>query len=193
MNLSIIKRKRWRKGNVTTLWAFGLPIFMFIFMFLSTIMLVWLHHAKAMVAADAASLAATKKLDGLVNQEIDNRMTTIIANNSRLPENQRISDPYYAVIGTKHKKKNLVKYVINYNQDAIKKEVRKYATANGTEDSGKIIFFQDGRIRVEAKVKFNPPIFKDSLKGKYIKGTGDGPTRDYMKWLTRPNQKVLEY
>ncbi|MFC7443318.1 TadE/TadG family type IV pilus assembly protein [Laceyella putida] len=175
-----------KRGNVTLMWVVALPVFMIIFMFLGSLVVVWMEHAIAEKAADAGSLAATKKMDGYVSAELQTIMSRILQENA---DNQTFIDPYQYVLGNSGLKRGIIKNAVFNNKEELIKEVRKYVEQNGAEPS-RIYFFADGRIQVEAKVKFTPLIWAEEFANKYVKGTGFGPTRDYGSWW--PNRKPLE-
>nr|WP_283770990.1 pilus assembly protein TadG-related protein [Polycladospora coralii] len=186
-----------KKGNVTTLWLAGLPMFALLMLALISMLTAWLSHSSMQVAADAASLAATKKMDKLVQDEINDRIARVIESNQYRPVDEQIIDPYYYVVGTKRKKERLIRYVINHHQSELIAEVKKYVKKNGASSEGVITFFVNGRIEVEARTPYSPALFEEELseqfKDAYVKGRGTGPTRDYMKWITSKNKIKVSY
>ncbi|MFD1424527.1 TadE/TadG family type IV pilus assembly protein [Laceyella tengchongensis] len=181
-----INRKR---GNVTLMWVVALPVFMIIFMFLGSLVIAWMNHAVAEKAADAGSLAATKKMDEYVSAELQIIMNKILENNA---ENQTFIDPYQYVMSHNGIKRGIIKNAVFNNEEELKKEVRKYVKQNGAQPS-KIRFFADGRVQVEAKVKFTPLIWADEFTNKYVKGNGFGPTRDYGTWWSNRNPLTVTF
>jgi hypothetical protein len=175
--LRSLRRLNRKRGNVTMMWVAGLPIFMIFFMFLASLVIAWMDHATAQKAADAGSLAATQKMDEYVNKEVQERMQAVIGTGV-------ILDPYEAVLGTPGKRYGVIKSVRKKYENEIKKSVSKYIKQNGAEPS-KIIFFVDGRVRVEAKVKFHSLIFAEQFRDVYVKGVGFGPKRDYAGWTAK--------
>ncbi|WP_164491568.1 TadE/TadG family type IV pilus assembly protein [Staphylospora marina] len=163
-----------RKGNVTMMWVAGLPIFMVLFLFMASLAVAWMQTGVAQKAADAASLSVTRKMDELVNREIDARMVEAL---------QRGEDPYFAVLGTSGKKRGLVMQVIRRDRDQLVEAARQYLRKNGGGPHGVITFFEDGRIQVEARIPFKPLILEDRLQGLTVKGRGTGPAREYGSWL----------
>jgi hypothetical protein len=172
-----IWRMRRRKGNVTTMWIAGLPVFMIVFMFLASLVIAWMDVGISQKAADAGSLAVTKKMDELVNQEIDARLVAAVERKS--------PNPYDEVLGTPGQKNGLVEYVISSKEKELIEAAQRYLRKNGAAPHGVITFFVDGRIQVEAKIPFKPMIFEDEFKGTYVKGRGTGPVREYGKWLKK--------
>lgn len=185
----MLLRLQWfnrKRGNVTLMWVVSLPVFMIIFMFLGSLVTVWIDHAVAQKAADAGSLAATKKMDQYVSNELQIVINRILQENT---DNQTMIDPYQYVLENGSVKKDIIKKSVLNNRDELKQEVRKYVEQNGAKPSN-IYFFEDGRIQVEAKVKFDPLIWAEEFKNQYVKGKGFGPTRDYGSWW--PNRQPLK-
>lgn len=179
--------RKHKKGNVTTLWLGGLPIFILMFLFVGNMVMVWLSHSNSQVAADSGSLAATKKMDHWVKDELHLQMEAIIRQNAgKLPGDPGYLDPYFAILGTDEKKAFFMELVIRHHQQDIASYVRKYVVKSGGEAQGKIIFSPDGRIEVRAETELEALIFKDSLNHIRIKGSGVGPKREYLTWLDKP-------
>ena len=155
------RRRLDRRGNVTMFWVVGLAAFFVVFSMVGTLVVAWMQHAYAQAVADAGSLAATKKLDQLVQEELNRAMQE----------------------GTEEKRHAFMKRVIERRQNELREEVRKYVTKNGGHKNAKIRLPVNGRIEIEAQMKFEPPVFQDWFKDAFVKGSGTGPKRDYLKWL----------
>jgi len=69
---------RSRRGNATVLWVLSLPLFTILFLFVGSLIVVELTSSVSQTAADAGSLAATKKMDEWIlaglGGEIDKRL-----------------------------------------------------------------------------------------------------------------------
>lgn len=177
-------RRLRRRGSVTTMWVAALPVFMIFFMFLGSLVIAWIEHGVAQKAADAGGLAATKKLDEVTGQQLQAQISQLTG---------ATFNPVEAIIGTPELKQLFIKGVISSHEEAIKKEVRKYVEKNGAKPS-KIIFFENGRVVVEAKIKYQPMVFQDQFKEVYVRGEGFGPVRDYGKWWQQEkNPYVIEF
>jgi hypothetical protein len=170
--------RRWldRRGNVTMFWVVGLAAFFVVFSMVGTLVVAWMQHAYAQAVADAGSLAATKKLDQLVQEELNRALQEAM---NVYPDR----DPYPIVMGTEEKRDAFMRRVIERRQNELREEVRKYVTKNGGHKHGKIRLPVNGRIEVEARVKYEPPVFQDWFKDAFVKGSGTGPKRHYLKWL----------
>src|SRR5690606_29478563 len=92
-------------------------------------------------------------------------------------------DPYLIVMGTEKKRHAFMRRVIVHRQNELREEVRKYVTKNGGHKHGEIRLPVNRRIEVEARMKFEPPVFQDWFKDAFVKGSGTGPKRHYLKWL----------
>lgn len=179
--IKAIQKLKSRRGNVTSMWIAGLPVFMFMFLCLGSMVTAWVGHSQAQVAADGASLAVTKKLDALVDAEIKRRIAIVEARNAATGT---YVDPWFEVLGTPEKRDALVRYVINTNRGVLKSTARDYLKRNHASTKGRLkIFNNNHRIEVEAQVKYHPLVLQDQFKNVYVKGVGTGPTRKYMKWV----------
>ena len=165
-----------RRGNVTMFWVVGLAAFFVVFSMVGTLVVAWMQHAYTQAVADAGSLAATKKLDQLVQEELNRAMQEAM---NVYPDR----DPYPIVMGTEEKRDAFMRRVIERRQNELREEVRKYVTKNGGHKNGKIRLPVNGRVEVEAQMKFEPPVFQDWFKDAFVKGSGTGPKRNYLKWL----------
>lgn len=178
-------RKR-RKGNVTTLWLGGLPIFILIFLFTGNLVMIWLSHSNSQVAGDSGSLAATKKLDQWVKADYREQMEGIIRQNEgKIPGDPGYRDPYYTLLGTDEKKDAFIRGVIQRHRGDLASYVRKYVKKSGGDAKGMIVFSPDGRAQVGSQTKMEPLVFKETFDDLYIKGAGAGPKRDYLTWLSK--------
>lgn len=169
---------RWlnRRGNVTMFWIVGTAVFFFVFAIAGTLVIAWMQHSFAQTVADAGSLAATKKMDQWVQEDLNRELQQA---NDIYPD----EDPYQIVMGTKEKRHAFMTRVINRHRNELRSVVRKYVTKNGGHKKGVIRLPVNKRIEVEALTKFEPPIFQEQFKNTYIKGAGTGPKRDYLEWL----------
>ncbi|MFD1395689.1 hypothetical protein ACFQ5F_12215 [Kroppenstedtia eburnea] len=181
-----------KKGNVTTLWLGGLPIFILIFLFTGNLVMVWLSHSNSQMAGDSGSLAATKKLDQWVKSEYNSRMQAIIRQNEgKLPGDPGYRDPYFTLFGTDEKKDAFIRGVIQKHKGDLASYTRKYVKKSGGDSKGVIIFSPDGRAQVRAQTKFVPLVFEEYFDVLYVKGGGVGPKRDYLTWLFKKER--IEY
>ena len=162
--------------TLTTFWLVGIAVFFFVFAVLGTVVVAWMQHAYAQAVADSGSLAATKKMDQWVQEEM----------NRKLQEAWNIDpdgNPYDMVLGTEEKKNAFMREVINRHRGELQAVVRKYVTKNGGSRHGTIRLPVNKRIEVEAQLKFEPMIFHDFFEGTFVKGSGTGPSREYLTWL----------
>jgi len=173
-----------RRGNVTMFWIVGTAIFFIVFAIAGTLVIAWMQHSFAQAVADAGSLAATKKMDQWVREDLSRELQEAA---NIYPD----EDPYTIVMGTKQKRHAFMIRVINRHRNELRAVVRKYVTKNGGHKKGLIHLPVNKRIEVEARTKFDPPIFQEQFKNTYIKGAGTGPKRDYMKWLQ--SEVTIEY
>ena len=82
------------------------------------------------VAADSASLAATEKLDQIVQEEQQRRMNAVMAQNQnrgKEPGDPGYVDPYYAVLGTPQKRQYFMESVIAGHKAELISTVRSYS------------------------------------------------------------------
>ena len=79
--------------NVTMFWLVGLTFFFVVFSMVGTLVVAWMQHAYVQVVADAGSLAETKKLDHLVQEELNRALQEAMNVYSDV-------DPYSIVMGT---------------------------------------------------------------------------------------------
>lgn len=181
-----------KRGNVTTLWVTGLPAFMMMFMFLASLAVVWMTHSTSQVAADSASLAATKKLDQIVQEEQQRRMNAVMAQNrGKEPGDPGYVDPYYAVLGTPQKRQYFMESVVAGHKAELISTIRSYSKKNGGGVHGKIRLSKHDRVEVVIKTKFEPPIFKEDFKNTQVKGSGTGPRREYLSWVKEGSIQVV--
>ncbi len=171
----IFHRLRDKRGNVTMLWVAALPVFAILMMVIGTVAVAWMQHATAQTAADAASLAVTKKLDQRYYEELDRRLQELAA--------QGIWDPWNYLLGTPAKKESFMRHVVNKYQGELKSVAKEYVTKNGGDNEGTIRLSVSGRVEVTARQEFKPMIFEEAFEDTYIKGSGTGPSREHIKWL----------
>lgn len=160
---------------MTSLWFSGLPIYFILFLAIATLVGLWMSNASLRVAGDAASIAVTKELDELMDQEIEQRMDYAFS--------LGIINTYDYVLGTEEKKRSLLKSVIYNQQDQLISAAKKYLKKNHAEEQGKLIFTSDGRVLVQAERKLNAYIFEDVLQAINASAFGRGPKRSYLEWL----------
>ncbi|MFD1428292.1 TadE/TadG family type IV pilus assembly protein [Kroppenstedtia sanguinis] len=173
-----------KRGNVTMMWVTGLPAFMIMFMFLASLAAAWMTHSTSQVAADAGSLAVTKELDRIVEEEMQRKMNAIMEQNQgKNPGDPGYVDPYYAVLGTKQKRQRFMESVVWGHKSELASAVGTYAKKNGGGKLSLIRMTVHGRIEVTIKTKFNSPIFKEDFKNIYVRGSGTGPKREYLSWV----------
>ncbi|SMO80429.1 TadE/TadG family type IV pilus assembly protein [Melghirimyces algeriensis] len=188
---SIYRVLRRRRGNVTTFWVAGLPVFMMMFMFLASMAVVWMTQSTSQVAADAASLAVTKKLDQIVEEEKQQQMAAVARRNEgKEPGDPGYIDPYYAVLGTEQKRQSFMERVVYGHKAELIATVRSYAKKNGGGKHGVIRLSVHDRVEVVVKTKFEPPIFKEDFKNTDVHGNGTGPRREYIAWTEEGSIEV---
>ena len=117
-----------KQGNVTMLWVAGLPVFALLMMVIGTVAIAWMQHSTSQTAADAASLAVTKKLDQRFQEEYNRRIMELYA--------QGVLDPHYHLVGTKAKKESFIRQVISKHQNELKSTAKEYVTKNGGYKEG---------------------------------------------------------
>ncbi|MFC4075476.1 pilus assembly protein TadG-related protein [Salinithrix halophila] len=165
-----------KKGNVATLWVASLPVFALLFMVVGSLVVAWMSHSSSQVAADAASLAATQKLDGWVRQGLAEKMR------------QLDGGAYGSILGSDEQKQAFMREVVRRHEQQLKAVAKKYAEKNGAKGKGRIILSSNGRVEVEAGTPFRSLIFEDYFKDYEITGSGTGPSRYYLDWL--PNKAI---
>jgi hypothetical protein len=178
--------RRWldRRGNVTMFWIVGIAVFFIVFAIAGTLVIIWMQHAFAQAVADAGSLAATKKMDQWVQEDLNRELQAVI---DIYPD----QDAYTIVMGTEEKRHAFMTRVINRHRDELRAVVRKYVTKNGGHKKGLIRLPVNDRIEVEAQTKFEPLILQEYFENTFVKGSGTGPTRYYLKWLK--SEVTVEY
>lgn len=169
------------------MWIAGLPIYMFLFLCLGSMVTAWVGHSQAQVAADGASLAVTKKLDALVDAEIQLQYQLAVARNAATGNPV---DPWFEVLGTPQLRQALVTKVINTHRAELVATAKTYLERNNASTKGRLKILEDNRVQVEAQVEYHPLILQEQFKDVYVKGVGTGPTRRYMKWLN--NTTVMD-
>ncbi|OYD06321.1 pilus assembly protein TadG-related protein [Paludifilum halophilum] len=191
--MDAIRRVMNKKGNVAILWVASLPIFALLFCFIGTLAVVWMTHSSSQVAADAASLAATKKMDGWVQQDLEAKIRAVKeANGDLSPDDPGYQNPYMVVLGTDEKKKAFMNGVIHNHQGELKKIVQAYAKKNGGGDEGMLTLGKSGRIKVSVETPFRSLFFEEYFKDQTVEGSGTGPSRYYLEWLS-DEERTIEY
>ncbi|SFJ36605.1 hypothetical protein [Thermoflavimicrobium dichotomicum] len=152
------------------IWMTGLPVFMILFLFLTTLIWVWSTYYSIQLAADAASVALTNQMDLCVKGEVQR---------IRQQSWGWMEDP----IGTPEKKNELIQRVIEHQQDQLKSIVHTYMRKNQVSPHGQITFFYNQRIKVTVHQRLNIPFLRKEVE---IYGSGTGPSHDYMAWLISP-------
>ncbi|PTX55277.1 hypothetical protein C8P63_12074 [Melghirimyces profundicolus] len=170
-----------RKGSATITWVVSLPVFLLIFLFLGGLTSAGMTYASTKQAADAGSIAATKKLDEWLLQDsrVQGKLSEIIPDTG---ENLTNSEKLNSL-----EKKLLAKVaqeLLKQREDELKEYVRMYVQKNGAAPSGKITFpVHDKHIQVEAKTSFQPVGLEEFFQGEFIDGKGLGPEREYLNLL----------
>ncbi|QKI80691.1 pilus assembly protein TadG-related protein [Kroppenstedtia eburnea] len=162
-----------KRGNVAVLWVASLPVFALLFAFIGTLVIIWMTHSASQVAADAASLAATKKLDVWVRQAMSEEM----------------SEGAFPV--TDAEKKEFMNRVISRHEQGLQEVVRKYVKKHGGDDHGVITVGKHSRIEVNARSSFQSLFLEEHFRDQYIYGAGSGPDRYYLDWL--PEGREVRY
>lgn len=186
---------RGKKGNVTTLWVAGLPAFILLLLGVSTIANAWMTHAVSQKAGDAASLAVTKELDKRYRSVLNEKIQEIMQQNENMgvqPGDPGYQDPSESILGTDELKRRLLVFMMDRHRDDLKSVARAYAKKNGGGEHGKIILSRDGRVEVESHTPFQPSIFEEEFDEVTITGSGRGPTRAYLKPLSK-DPMVIDY
>jgi len=185
-----------QRGNVTVAWVAILPGFIILALFMGSVMLAWATHSSAQVAADAGSLAATKKLDELIMADffpflkneaipIPDELNDV---ESDLHNQEKMEQVIDKLLSNPVIKERFVQFILDEHRDEIANTVRYYVVKNGGDSKGKIIFPVYGRIQVEARKKYEP-LDWDYVSG-YIEGTGYGPSRLYLKLLPEKSIEI---
>ncbi|MCS1352438.1 pilus assembly protein TadG-related protein [Mechercharimyces sp. CAU 1602] len=180
------------KGNITTLWVAGLPLFMLVLLFLSTLVNIWISHSASLNAADAASLAATKKLDEWYDSQYKAELAEVNRWNfihELGPGDPGYRNPYHYILGTDDKKTAFMKRVVANHKIALQQEVKKYLKKHSA-DKGWIVLSVNDRVEIIAESAFEPLILEEEFREEYVKGTGTGPKRIYLEWLPERSIKI---
>jgi hypothetical protein len=178
-----------QKGNVATLWVASLPAFAILFMVIASLASAWMTHSASQVAADAASLAATKKLDGWVQAETN---AWISRHDTGLePDDPGYIDPYTLALGNDAKRNEFMHWVIARHESELKQVVKEYVTKHGGHEHGEMKVSVNGQIEVNAQSVFRSLIFEEAFQDYLIAGSGTGPKRYYLDWMTQP--KTIPY
>ncbi|SFS85935.1 hypothetical protein [Marininema halotolerans] len=171
----IIKSK---KGNVTTLWVASLPIFALLFMFIGSLAVAWMSHSNSQMAGDAASLAATHKIDGWVNADLTLWL-------------ERYEGNYQKAIGSNAQRRAFIQWSIQRHRNELIEVVKQYTRKHGAKGKG-LITSRSGRVVVRAGTPFQSMIARNYFSKQDIQGDGAGPVRYYLKGL--PNDTIhIEY
>lgn len=132
-------------------------------------------------AAEAGSIAATKKIDDWLLQDsrIQNRLSELIPNTeSDLTNGEKLNalDEKLVV--------KVAEELLEQREDELKEYVRTYVQRNGGEPSGKIIFpVHDRHIKVQAQKSFQPVGLEKYFQDEHVEGEGLGPEREYLTLL----------
>jgi flagellar basal body-associated protein FliL len=181
-----------KKGGASMAWVASIPVFMVVFLFLATLATVMMDYSAANQAAEAGSIAATKKLDEwlLQDQNVQNGLDKIV------PENTPLDDTTVGEQLNQMDKQLLAKIaekMLEQREDEMRETVREYVQKNGGEPHGVIVFpVHDNHIHVEAKKDFHSMIFADFFKDEKIEGEGLGPEREYLS-VFQDKQFKIEY
>lgn len=167
--LSVFNTLKGKKGNVTVMWALSLPMFVLIVLFVTSMAMGWIAKSTSQMAADAGSVAATKKIDEVIQiyfskeaQKLSEQGKTIDFSDQRLLS-------------------RVFQNVSNHHKEEIAESVRKYAKKNGGSSHGYIKFPVEGRVQVIAYTKYEPMAWEEYFKKDHVRGTGLGPTRHFFK------------
>lgn len=187
-----------KKGNVTVTWVLSLPLFTLIFLFIGSLIGVWMVNAAVDTAAEAGSLAATKKMDnwillGLndqINQQIPNTPHPIIPPGQIDDKELEIDKIMNEILKDENAKREFIRMLFEKHEEELKNEVREYVKRNGGQDHGWIIFPVNGRIEVKAKMPYHALVFSSYFQNATIEGTGYGPKRLYLELLPEKSIKI---
>lgn len=175
-----------QKGGATTMWLMLLPAFLMIGLFFGSMFMVKMSHSSAEVAADAGSIAATKKLDEWILPKLPlptQGPVTIPGSTDRLG-NEKIQEMLSKV--DQQLLANIADQILKQKEQEMVEAVRYYVQKNGGDVHGKIIYpVEGGRIEVQARVRYRPLIFQDFFQDTYIQGSGMGPKREFLKLLPK--------
>lgn len=136
-----------KRGNVAILWVASLPIFALLFAFIGTLVTIWMTHSSSQMAADAASLAATQKMDAWVRQAMS----------------EELSRADGIALSTDAQKRDFMLRVISGHERGLQNVVREYVQKHGGDKHGEIHIGKNGRIEVNAR--YNGPKILDTKKG----------------------------
>lgn len=201
---------RWsRKGGITTAWVGSIPVFMLFFFFLGAFGLAWMTHSNSQVAADAGGIAATKKLEELISLDLDSQLEDRLKEGSfeeNLPRDSALREALEEEVpleeipvedklnglfeGDPYKITHYLEPFFEHHREEIADTVRYYVEKNGGDDEGVIIFPVNGRVEVQARTPFHPPIFDEYIDEEYVDGKGYGPERIYLKLLPEKSFKI---
>jgi Putative Flp pilus-assembly TadE/G-like len=201
-----------RKGGVTTAWVGSIPVFVLFALFIGAIAIAWGSHSAAQVAADAGALAATKKMDEWIGLAVEDEIRNLLGNDfsdeaieEAFPEDSKLKEallegkpldelPIDEVLddlfdGNEQLIREFLDKVFYEHNQELAATVRDYVKQNGGDDEGKIIIPVHDRVKVEARTRYQPVIFKEYFSNTYVEGDGYGPKRMYLKLLP---EKMVE-
>jgi hypothetical protein len=182
------------EGNATIMWVAALPAFIVLLLVVGNLGAVWVAHSSAQLAADAGSIAATKKMDEWLAPQVDQELHGLPGKATNEIENMPIEDKMKVLSEKKPELfSRLVEEILRTREKEMADSVRYYVKKNGGYEHGKIIFPVNDRIQVEAKAKYKPLIWDEMFKGIYAKGTGAGPSRPAYFKLLKESSVVIEY
>ncbi|MFD1395595.1 pilus assembly protein TadG-related protein [Kroppenstedtia eburnea] len=163
-----------KRGNVATLWVASLPIFALLFAFIGTLVTIWMTHSSSQMAADAASLAATQKMDAWVRQAMSEELNRADG----------------TALSTDAQKRDFMLRVISGHERGLQNVVREYVQKHGGDKHGEIHIGKNGRIEVNARSSFQSLFFAEYFQDEYVYGAGSGPSRYYFDWLPSGGKTV---
>lgn len=204
--------KQNRKGGVTTAWVGSIPVFVLFALFIGAVAIAWASHSASQVAADAGALAATKKMDEWILLSVEDEIRKLLGNDfsdeaieQAFPEDSKLKDallegkplddlPIDEVLeemfdGNKQLIREFLNTVFYEHRQELADTVRDYVKQNGGDDRGKIVIPVHDRVKVEARTRYQPVIFKNYFSNTYVEGEGYGPKRLYLKLLP---EKMVE-
>lgn len=112
--------------------------------------------------------------------------------NDQKQDQPSVEDPFAGVWINEVAREKFVQWVVSKHEEELTETVRDYVVRNGGNEHGVIVFPVNGRVMVQARTDFRPMMFQEEFKTTYIKGSGTGPTRYYLKWL--PEKAIqIEY
>ncbi|SDW87884.1 hypothetical protein SAMN05444487_10784 [Marininema mesophilum] len=158
------------QGNVTTLWVASLPVFAILFMFIGSLAVAWMSHSNSQVAGDAASLAATKKMDGWISGDLAAWLDLH-------------KDNYQEAMGNDAKREAFIRWSVARHRGELVRVVKKYVDKHGAKGKG-LITSRSGRLEVQAGTPFKSILAKEYFVKYDIRGSGSGPSRYYLDGIS---------